>query len=84
MQGEGVCALDQTSELSGPVPSDLVIKDILAEGNTPETVITQGLVAEIERTKRKKARLDQGFLFTSEMLEVGRRVSLEKKWFDIC
>jgi hypothetical protein len=84
MQGEGVHALQQMSDFTGPVPSELVIKDILARANEPEPVITQGLVSEIRRTKRKQARLDQGLLFTPEMLEASRQIRLESKGFDIC
>jgi len=84
MNGEAVAAVEgHAAEFSGPVPYQLLEEDILSTANRPEKVVTQGLVAEIQRTKMKQARLDEGDLFTPAMLEVARRNKTEKRWFDI-
>jgi hypothetical protein len=83
MKGEAVCAVDDKSELIGPVPIEYLLQEIIAHGNEPEDVPGFAPIGEIERTKRKKARLDQGDFFSIETLRNHVHIQAKKRTFDI-
>jgi hypothetical protein len=83
MDGEAVEAANRESELLGPVPVDLTHQEIIDHGNQSEKIPNFAPILEIERTKRKKARLDQGLLFEHDMLAEGAIPRLKKEEFHI-
>lgn len=64
MNGEAVLAADGATELTAPVSANMILQEIVRHGNEPEDIPSFGAVGEIERTKRKKERLEKGDLFS--------------------
>ena len=60
MKGEVISALDEAKDLIGPVPPDLVVRDIVAQANTPEPFQETDLktLSKPGRLRRKKEKLE--------------------------
>ncbi|KAF1954567.1 hypothetical protein CC80DRAFT_550173 [Byssothecium circinans] len=82
MHGEVVQSLKRREPLIGPVPTTNILQEIISHGNQPEKE-GFGTIFETERKERKRKRLEEGRLFTVEMLEQYAEVRPCKEVFNI-
>lgn len=83
MQGQAVAASVEGKQMNGPIDSVSITDQILHDVNTPEELSDFAPIVEVERRKRKKARLDAGHIYAAEMLEEYRIVDQGIRWFNI-
>lgn len=83
MNGEAVHTATSHALLSGTVPVDGIIQQILAHGNEPESIPSFATMCEIDRRVKKKDRLDKGHIFRADALEEHVEVRPEKKVIEI-
>lgn len=83
MEGEAVRAANHHEELVGPVPTDLIVAQILAQANMPEEVPRFAPIDEMQRTREKLERLQRGNRYTSKPLEGFMKTNPERKVFNI-
>jgi hypothetical protein len=85
MQGEAMEALEYKTNLIGPVPSDIVMQQIVSDANEREPFSENDFntISEMNRLRHKKAKQDAGWLANTDDLKVAVRVRAEKRWFDI-
>jgi hypothetical protein len=59
MQGETISALYQEKDFLGPVPTDLIVQEIVTQSNTPELYKETDFkaIGELNCLRRKKAEV---------------------------
>lgn len=85
MQGETISALNQEKESRWPIPTDLIVQEIVTRSDTPEPYEETDFktIGELNNLRQKNEKFEKGWLAKSENFEQGTQSWVEKNWFHI-